>query len=54
MPPKEAEPVVRLSVNLPAELHAAIRATAAAEDLTISEAVRAAMTEYVEKKREAQ
>ena len=43
MPPKEAEPVVRLSVNLPAELHAAIRAVAASKEQTISEYVRAAL-----------
>ena len=43
MPPKEAEPVVRLSVNLPAELHGSIRAVAASKGQTISEYVRAAL-----------
>jgi hypothetical protein len=43
MTPKEAEPVVRLSVNLPVELHGAIRATAISKGQTITEYVRAAL-----------
>lgn len=43
MPPKEAEPVVRLSVNIPPALHAAIKAIAIGKDQTISEYVRAAL-----------
>jgi len=45
MSPKEAEAFVRLSVNLPASLHGAIRVTAAGKGQTISEYVRKALEE---------
>lgn len=53
MPPKEAEPVVRLSVNLPVELHSGIRAVAASKGKTISEYVRAELEAAYQRDREA-